>query len=140
MANLNRIILVGRLFADPDARSTVDGTPITKFKLAVNRVKREGKEQEADVVDIITWRRLAEVCAQYLRKGKMVLVEGKIQNRSYEDQNGQKRYVTEVVARNMQMLDKVGAVAATMPVASAQEEVNVSAVDEVLEAEEDLPF
>lgn len=137
MANLNRIILVGRLTTDPDARSTVDGTPITKFKLAVNRVKREGKEQEADIVDIITWRRLAEVCAQYLRKGKMVLVEGKIQNRSFEDQNGQKRYVTEVIARNMQMLDGQGSGVRSL---ESKEEVAVSAVDEVLEAEEDLPF
>lgn len=105
MANLNRIILIGRLTADPESRATVDGLPMTKFRLAVSRQVAVGGES-ADFIDVITWRRLAEVCGQYLKKGQLVLVEGRIQNRSFEDQTGQRRWVTEVVARNMTMLEK----------------------------------
>ncbi len=104
MANLNRIILVGRLTADPEARTTLDGLPMTKFRLAVGR---PGSNQgETDFMDVIAWRRLAEVCSDFLKKGQLVLVEGRIQNRSFEDQTGQRRWVTEVIARNMQMLEK----------------------------------
>jgi single-strand DNA-binding protein len=106
LANLNRIILVGRLTADPEGRSTADGTAVTKFRLAVDRpaagVKRE---DNTDFIDVVTWQRLAEVSAQYLKKGRLVLVEGRVQNRSFEDQSGQRRWVTEVVARNMTMLE-----------------------------------
>jgi single-strand DNA-binding protein len=106
LANLNRIILVGRLTADPEGRSTADGTAVTKFRLAVDRpVSGVKREDNIDLIDVVTWQRLAEVCAQYLKKGRLVLVEGRIQNRSFEDQAGQRRWVTEVVARNMTMLE-----------------------------------
>jgi single-strand DNA-binding protein len=94
------------LTADPEARFSADSMAVTKFRLAVERptagVKRE---DSVDLIDIVAWQRLAEVCAQYLKKGRLVLVEGRIQNRSFEDQSGQRRYVTEVVAKNMTMLD-----------------------------------
>lgn len=102
MANLNRIILVGRLTADPETRTTMDGIPMTKFRLAVGRQQQSG----TDFIDVITWRRVAEVCSDCLNKGRLVLVEGRIQIRSFEDQTGQRRWATEVVARNVQMLDK----------------------------------
>lgn len=105
MGNLNRIILVGRLTADPESRSTVDGLPITKFRLAVTRPMAGGAEG-TDLIDIVAWRKLAEVCGQSLKKGQLVLIEGWIQNRSFEDQTGQRKWVTEVVARNMTMLEK----------------------------------
>ena len=101
LANLNRIILVGRLTADPEGRTTLDGLPMTKFKLAVGR-----QQGGTDFIDVVAWRRLAEICSEYLKKGKLVLVEGRIQVRTFEDQAGQRRWTTEVVARNMQMLDK----------------------------------
>ena len=101
MANLNRIILVGRLTSDPEARTTLDGLPMTKFRLAVGRQQQSG----TDFIDVIAWRRLAEVCGDHLKKGQLVLVEGRIQIRSFEDQTGQRRWATEVVARNMQMLE-----------------------------------
>ncbi len=107
MANLNRIILVGRLTADPEGRTTTEGTAVTKFRLAVDRpVTGVKREDNTDFIDVVTWQRLAEVCAQYLKKGRLVLVEGRIQNRSFEDQSGQRRWVTEVIARNMTMLEK----------------------------------
>ena len=104
MANLNRIILIGRLTADPETRETVEGLPVAKFRLAVTR-PTSGADA-TDFIDIVAWRRLAEICGQYLKKGKLVLVEGRIQNRSYENQSGQKVWVTEVVASAMTMLDK----------------------------------
>jgi len=104
LANLNRIILIGHLTADPETRETVEGLPVTKFRLAVNRPISGGNA--TDFIDIVAWRKLAEICGQYLKKGKMALVEGRIQNRSYENQSGQKVWVTEVVASAMTMLDK----------------------------------
>ncbi len=111
MANLNRIILVGRLTADPETKTTMDGVPMAKFRLAVERQPQSG----TDFIDIIAWRREAEVCNNYLKKGKLVLVEGRIQIRSFEDQTGQRRWATEVVARNVQMLDKSNVQSPTSP-------------------------
>ena len=101
MANLNRIILVGRLTADPESRATLDGLPMTKFRLTVAR-----QPSGVDLIDVVAWRRLAEVCSEYLKKGQLVLVDGRIQIRSFEDQTGQRRWATEVVARNMTMLER----------------------------------
>jgi single-strand DNA-binding protein len=143
LANLNRIILIGRLTADPEGRTTTDGMAVTKFRLAVERpVAGAQKEDNADLIDIVTWQRLAEVCSQYLKKGRLVLVEGRIQNRSFEDQSGQRRWVTEVVARNMTMLDKGQGAAdkgreeekAAVPPAAAEELIDDSGL------ESDLPF
>ena len=101
MANLNRIILVGRLTADLESRSTMDGIPMAKFRLAVGRP--QGGD---DFFDVIAWRREAESLDGKAQKGTMVLVEGRIQIRSFEDQSGQRRWVTEVVARKVQVLEK----------------------------------
>ena len=142
MANLNRIVLVGRLTADPEARSTVEGLPLAKFRLAVARPNFGKSEAGTDLIDIVAWRRLAEVCGQYLKKGQLVLVDGRIQNRSFEDQSGQRRWVTEVVARTMTMLEK-------SPVSNLQSPVKETHNDESVAAEElvddtdlasDLPF
>ncbi|MEA3493328.1 MAG: single-stranded DNA-binding protein [Candidatus Margulisiibacteriota bacterium] len=105
VANLNRIILVGRLTSDPDARSTMDGLPMTKFRVAVARPSF-GKQSETDFVDIVAWRKVAEECSDNLKKGAMALIEGRIQNRSFDDQTGKRRWVTEVVARSVVMLGK----------------------------------
>lgn len=106
MANLNRIILVGRLTSDPEGRATLEGFPMTKFRLAVDR--QQGASG-VDYMDIITWRRLAENCSGRLKKGQLVLVEGRIQIRSFEDQTGQRRWATEIVARDVQILEKSSA-------------------------------
>lgn len=139
MANLNRIILVGRLTADPEARATVDGLPTTKFRLAVNRPVAGGGTG-TDFIDIVTWRRLAEVCGEYLKKGQLVLVEGRIQNRSFEDQMGQRRWVTEVVARNMTMLERSEV---RSPKSEKTLDIGPGTDEEVVddaELESDLPF
>jgi single-strand DNA-binding protein len=107
MANLNRIILVGRLTADPELRYTVDGTPIAKMGLAVNRDISPG----VDFINIIAWRRLAEISSQYLKKGNLAFFEGRIKVRSFYDESGRRRGVTEVVAQKMKMLEKKTAAA-----------------------------
>ncbi len=131
MANLNRIILVGRLTADPEARSTMEGLLMAKFSLAVNR-----PFGGTDFIDIVAWRKEAEICRDYLKKGQMILVEGRIQVRSFEDQAGQRRWATEVVARSIQMMEKSQSQAEHQPVQVA---TNNEPEDD-LGLAEDLPF
>ncbi len=104
---LNKIILIGRLVADPQLRYTQSGIAVTNFTLAVNRsfVSQSG-EREADFIDIVTWRKLAEICANHLNKGRLVAVDGRLQIRSYDDQNGIRRKAAEVVADQVQFLDR----------------------------------
>lgn len=121
MANLNRIILVGRLTADPEARSTMEGLPMAKFHLAVNR-----SFGGTDFIDIVAWRKEAELCRDHLKKGQLVLVEGRIQVRSFNDQSGQRRWATEVVARTIQPMGKSLSQTSSQPVqvASGEEPVD----------------
>lgn len=102
---LNRVVLIGRLTREPELRYTPSGVAVTQFTLACDRPKREGKEDEADFIPIVTWRQLAETCAQYLKKGRLTAVEGRIQTRNYENNEGRKIYVTEVVADNVRFLE-----------------------------------
>ncbi|MBN3033150.1 MAG: single-stranded DNA-binding protein [Candidatus Saganbacteria bacterium] len=145
MANLNRIILIGRLTADPEGRATAEGMAVTRFRLAVDRpAGGVPKEDNVDFIDVVAWQRLAEICAQYLKKGRLVLVEGRIQNRSFEDQTGQRRWVTEVVARNMTMLDKGQGTAGKGPEETKALVTPAAEADEIpadeAELESDLPF
>jgi len=102
---LNRVILIGRLVADPQLRYTQGGTAVANFRIAVDRpyTNQQG-ERETDFIDIVTWRRLAEVCANNLTKGRLVGVEGRLQVRDYEYE-GQRRRTAEVVADNVHFLD-----------------------------------
>lgn len=100
---LNKVILIGRLTRDPELRYTPNtGTAVGSFTLAVNRVG--GKQEETDFIDIVVWGKQAENCAQYLRKGSLAAVDGRLQIRSYETKEGQKRRVAEVVAFSVQFL------------------------------------
>lgn len=102
---LNRSILIGRLTADPQLRYTPAGVAVTQFTLAVERQFKNNGEKETDFINIITWKQLAEVCANYLRKGRLTAVEGRIQVRNYEGKDGKKVYVTEIVADNVRFLE-----------------------------------
>lgn len=104
MGSLNRVILTGNLVADPEIRYTQNEVPVANFRLAVNRRLKNG-ENGADFIRCIAWGGLAKICGEYLKKGRLVAVEGRLQIRSYES-NGQKRTAAEVVASNMQMLDR----------------------------------
>lgn len=103
---LNRVILIGRLTRDPEMRYTPSGVAITQFTLAVDRpFSGQGGEREADFIPVVTWRQLAETCANYLRKGRLTAVEGRIQVRNYDNNEGKRVYVTEVIADNVRFLE-----------------------------------
>jgi single-strand DNA-binding protein len=103
---LNRVILIGRLTRDPELRYTPAGVATAGFTLAVDRPFTSGNgAREADFIPIITWRQLAENCANYLRKGRLAAVEGRINIRNYENNEGRRVYVTEVVADNVRFLE-----------------------------------
>ncbi|GAA4867319.1 single-stranded DNA-binding protein SsbA [Paenibacillus vulneris] len=103
---LNRVILIGRLTRDPELRYTPSGVAVTTFTLAVDRpFTNQQREREADFINIVTWRQLAETCANYLRKGRLAAVEGRIQVRNYDNNEGRRVYVTEVIADNVRFLE-----------------------------------
>jgi single-strand DNA-binding protein len=104
---LNRVILIGRIVKDPDLRYSPAGVGICQFSLAVDRPFSTGnsKEKEADFINIVTWRQLAETCANYLKKGRLTAVEGRLQVRNYDNNEGRKVYVTEVIADNVRFLE-----------------------------------
>ena len=102
---MNKVFLIGRLTRDPELRYTGNNTAVASFTLAVNRnFSNQQGEREADFINIVVWRKQAENVKNYLNQGSQVAVEGRIQTRSYDDNNGQKRYVTEVVADNVEFL------------------------------------
>ena len=142
---LNKAVLIGRLGKDPDVHYTKSGIPISSFSIATNNVYK-GKDgnmvEQTDWHKVVTWRKLAEISGQYLKKGALVCVEGQLKTRSYDDKDGVKRYMTEIIAETMQMLSsKKGA---------EQQELltHEQANDEPVEADEaeespskdDLPF
>jgi len=112
MASVNKVILVGRLGKDPEIRSTPSGTSVAKFSLATDDrfTDKNGEKQErTEWHNIVAWGKLAEICGQYLRKGKLIYIEGAIRTDSWDDkETGQKKYRTEIIANQMQMLDRKG--------------------------------
>jgi single-strand DNA-binding protein len=103
---MNRVVLVGRLTRDPDLRYTPNGVPVATFTLAVNRnYSNQQGEREADFINCVVWRRPAENVANFLKKGSLAGVDGRIQTRSYDGQDGKRVYVTEVVAESVQFLE-----------------------------------
>lgn len=103
---MNKVFLIGRLTRDPELRYTGANIPVATFSIAINRnYTGQNGEREVDYINIVVWRKLAENVKNYMRKGSQVAIDGSIRTRSYEDQNGQRRYVTEVVADNVQFLD-----------------------------------
>ena len=119
---MNAIILIGRLTEDPELRYTASGTPVASMTLAVDRQRtNQAGQRETDFIKIVTWQKLAENCAQYLRKGKQAAVEGRLQIRQYENKEGQKVRVAEVIANNVQFLSpKDSNTAATSAAPSAR--------------------
>lgn len=106
---MNRTILVGRLTKDPELRFTPSGTAVATFTLAVNRTfTNQAGEREADFINVVVWKRPAENTADFLKKGSLAGVDGRIQTRNYEGQDGKRVYVTEVVAESVQFLEPRG--------------------------------
>lgn len=107
---LNRVVLVGRLTKDPELRYTPSGVAVATFTLAVNRAfQSQSGEREADFINCVVWKRPAENVANFLKKGSLAGVDGRIQTRNYEGQDGRRVYVTEVVAESVQFLEPKGA-------------------------------
>lgn len=107
MASLNKVMVIGNLGADPEMRYTANGSAVTNFNVAVNDsfTRKDGtKQEQTEWFSVVCWNKLAEICSQYLAKGRSVYVEGRLQTRSYDDKEGVKRYRTEVVAENVRFL------------------------------------
>ena len=107
MASINKAILIGNLGADPEIRYTSSGTSVASFRVATSEqwTTKEGEKAErTEWHRIVAWGRLGEICGEYLHKGSQVYIEGRIQTRSWEDRDGNKRYTTEIVAQTLQML------------------------------------
>lgn len=138
MAGINKAILVGRLGKDPEIKYLPSGTAVANFTIATSESykDKEGQKQEkTEWHRIVTFGKLAEICGEYLAKGKQVYIEGRIQTRSWDDKDGNKKYMTEIVANTMQMLGKAeGGTAGT----AANDEVISS--ESAPQTEEDVPF
>ena len=139
MAGVNKAILVGRLGKDPEIKYTPSGTAIANFTIATseNYKDKDGQKQErTEWHKIVAFGKLAEICGEYLAKGKQVYIEGRIQTRSWDDKDGNKKYMTEIVANTMQMLGKPDAAVSPGQTAAAEG----SSVQEPSVMEEDVPF
>lgn len=109
MASLNKVMIIGNLGAEPEMRFSPDGKPVTSFRVATNRVytTSEGeRKEETEWFSVVAWGKLAEQCNQFLSKGRLVYAEGRLRTHSWDDQSGQKRYRTEVIANRVSFLDK----------------------------------
>jgi len=138
MAGVNKAILVGRLGKDPEIKYTPDGKAISNFTMATSETykDKEGQKQErTEWHRIVAFGKLAEICGEYLVKGKQVYIEGRIQTRSWDDKDGNKKYMTEIVANTMQMLGRADETA--KDAASSGEAAFASETPRV---EEDVPF
>jgi len=137
--NLNKVFLIGNLTRDPELRSLPSGTKVTSFGLATNRVWKDetgAKKEATEFHNIVVFGRQAETVAQYLKKGNSCLVEGRIQTRSWDDQNGTKKYRTEIIAERIQFGPKGGATAPE-PAASSEIETIEYPAEELTK---DIPF
>jgi len=138
----NKVILIGRLTQDPEMRYTPSGMQVASFTLAINRWynNRQGeKVEDTTFIDIVAWQKLAETCAKYLGKGSLVVVEGRLQSRSYDDKQGIRRKVVEVVANDVRFLnstkDTRGQVSGGHKTAEGEQFAS-----EISFNEEDIPF
>ncbi|MFA4936837.1 MAG: single-stranded DNA-binding protein [Patescibacteria group bacterium] len=138
--NLNKAMIIGNITRDPESRTTPNGTTVTSFSVATNlrwTDKSGQKQDKAEFHNIVAWRKLGEICAQYLKKGSKIYIEGRIQTRSWQDQQGQKHWRTEIVAENMIMLDKIGnSQPETTPTQPAED---IAPADDTINVEE-IPF
>ena len=134
---LNRVVLVGRLTKDPDLRFTPNGVAVANFTIAVNRpFSNQQGNKEADFINCVIWRKQAENLANYMKKGSMIGVDGRIQTRSFDGQDGKKVFITEVVADNVQFLDSKGQTSQNQEKAHTGQNLE----NEGQPMEEDLPF
>ncbi len=141
--NLNKVLLIGRLAADPESRTTPNGQTVVTLRVATNRVwnnRATGEKQEqVEFHTVIAWGGLADISSRYLRKGQMAFFEGRLQTRSWQGQDGVKRYRTEIIAENLQLGPKAAGTGGGQPMNSPkpQQQNNQSGTEEV--SEENIP-
>ncbi len=147
--SINKVILIGRLGADPEIRYTLDGKPVATFRIATNEVIiRDGeKEVLTEWHRIVAFGRLAEICGEYLSKGAQVYIEGKLRTRKFEDKQGNQRYITEIVANILQILERKSPpdfeskeISSVQGFKNILEESPLEELEENLLDEEDIPF
>src|SRR3989338_963012 len=129
----NKAFLIGNLTRDPELRYTTSGIPVARFAIAINRITGKNAQPEVDFINIVAWRRLAEICGEYLKKGRPVAIEGRLQIRSYTGKDGQPKTMAEVVADGMQMLGG-------RPESAAQDSRPKTQTQDPQAAEDEIPF
>ena len=138
----NLVVLTGRLTADPELKTTTNGTSVVSFSIAVDRRYRSGEERQTDFINIVAWRSSAEFISKYFKKGSLIGIEGSIQTRRYTDKNGNNRTAFEVIANNVQFVESKrdgGAAPASEPASFSNADVNDFA-DLGDATDDDLPF
>lgn len=136
---MNKVFLTGRLTKDVELRYTTNNTPVAQFSLAVNRdYTNQNGEREADFINIVVWKKSAENCSKYLNKGSKIAVDGKIQTRKYQNQDGNNRYITEVIAERVEFLDTKKK--ETQNVTNSEEKNPFEEMSEIVEQDIDVPF
>ena len=138
MRGVNKVILIGNLGKDPEMRYLPSGQAVVKFSLATNAKRKDKNGQAIDITDwhnIVTFGRTAEVCNQYLKKGSPIYVEGRIQTRSYDDKDGNKKWFTEIVAQSILMLGRKGETGEETP-----EDMEEPMIEGSKTEDEDIPF
>jgi len=134
---LNRVVLIGRLTKDPELRYTPGGVAVASFTLAVDRnFKNAQGERETDFIPCVVYRQLAELCANYLAKGKLAAIDGRIQVRSFEGQDGQRRWVTEVIGDNVRFLSPKE----SSNTSSSSVSDDLSSFAQEISLDDDIPF
>jgi len=141
MASLNKVMIIGNVGSEPEMRFTPNGNPVTSFRVATNRMytTAEGeRKQETEWFTVVAWNKLAEQCNQFLSKGRLVYAEGRLHTRTWEGQDGQKRYRTEIVANRVSFLDR--RTAAPLPEETGEVETGEVPVETGEVQPEDIPF
>ncbi|MEK7542581.1 MAG: single-stranded DNA-binding protein [Patescibacteria group bacterium] len=131
--NFNKVVIIGNVVADPETRTTPSGQQVCSLRVATNRIwtdKTGAKQQKTEFHSVVLWRRLAEIASQYLKKGSLVLIEGRLETQSWDDKNtGAKRYRTEIVAESMQLGPRGGFAQGQQPAQSPRQDVPTSGGD-----------
>ncbi|MBR7132985.1 MAG: single-stranded DNA-binding protein [Clostridia bacterium] len=140
----NLVVLTGRLTADPELKTTPNGTSVTRFSIAVDRRYRSGEDRQTDFINIVAWRQSAEFITKYFKKGNLIGIEGSIQTRNYEDKNGNKRTAFEVVVNNAQFVESKRDSAGPADAAAAPASFSNASANDFADlgdaSDDDLPF
>lgn len=136
--NLNKVIIGGRLSAEPELKTTQSGISVVTFSVAVNRKVKQGEDQKSDFFNVTAWRQTAEFVSRYFHKGSSICIVGTLQNSSWQDQNGQKHYRTDIVADEVMFVDSKGESGVSSPIPTT---TNAPMPNfEEIKTDDDLPF